>query len=210
MNYYYDVLLNFNQKVLWNFYEWEENDKLVFMKKIPLFRVSFETMQDFLGYHIQINSSFCKKIIEEVNCFKEDSPYSFLISDSKNSLAVQFDEHGMVIGLSKLLLRDDNNLNEFIYTVPETEISYSILEKREIHHELRQYENMKNFVLVELNTLREEQNLHKLKYFYYELFQEEENDIMVMHQRMVQALESFSYDKLSKMNYFIRLSYHQV
>ena len=42
MNYYYDIVLNLNEE-LYEFYEWEENDSIDFIKKIPLFRVSTKT-----------------------------------------------------------------------------------------------------------------------------------------------------------------------
>ena len=41
MNYYYDFILNFNKErePYYNFYEWEKDDDLVKIKKIPIFRV---------------------------------------------------------------------------------------------------------------------------------------------------------------------------
>ena len=54
MYYYYDILLNFgNDNELYSFYEWEKDDALEFIKKIPLFRVSTETILDHLQCQIK-------------------------------------------------------------------------------------------------------------------------------------------------------------
>ncbi|MCI8575287.1 MAG: hypothetical protein HFI09_02325 [Bacilli bacterium] len=211
MNYYYDVLLNFSEDHLWNFYEWEENDSLLFAKKIPLFRVSFDTMKDFLTYHVSLKEEFLKQIAHKAIYQENDNIYaSFLISDGKNSLALMALENGEATSISKLLVKDDNNLNEFMYTLPLREIAYEIGEKRKDKRVFRQYEKMKEFILEELNRLRNEKNLHKLKYLYYEWFKKEEFDIDKMYDDMIASLPNFSGSELSRMNYFIQLSYHQV
>ena len=49
-----------------------------------------------------------------------------------------------------------------------------------------------------------------LKYLYYECFQKEESDMEKMYQEMVAFLPKCSGGELSRMNYFIQLSSHQV
>ena len=39
MIYVYDILLNWNKEVAYDFFEWEKTDKLDHIKKIPLFKV---------------------------------------------------------------------------------------------------------------------------------------------------------------------------
>ena len=172
MNYYYDVLLNFNDDSLWNFYEWEETDPLLFVKKIPVFYVNQNNQDDIYA--------------------------SFLLSDSKNSIGVCVDESGHVVGLSRLLLRDDNNLNEFIYTMNDTILPYLVLEKRKSDHVFRQYEKMKKSILLEL------------RYFYYELTHQEEINMEVMYENMLEEIRNASYDSLLYFDYLIQLSSHQV
>lgn len=212
MNYYYDVILNFDLDHFWKFYEWEVDDYFTIVKKIPLFRVSFETICDFLMYQINVSQSFCEEIAHKTTLkdSKENFYASFLISDTKNSLAVLLNENGRVIALSNLCISDSNHLNEYMYTLKEVDISYQTLECREFRHPLRQKEKMKNFVLVELNTLFRENNVLKMKYLYYEWFHKEGEDITLMYQDMVNHLPCISWDTLSYLDYFIRLSFHQV
>lgn len=212
MNYYYDVTLNFDLENVWEFYEWEKDDVLTFVKKIPLFRVSFETISDFLRYHIQMNSDFVKEIAYKttVSDSKEQIYAAFLMSDTKNTLAVLLNEEGEVISLSKTLITDDNNINEFMYTLREKSLSYCKKGLRNTRNGLRQEEKLKHLILVELQTLMQEENVQKLKYLYYEWFGKEEEDKDKMYHEMMLALQNPMNDDLERIHYFIRLSYHQV
>lgn len=211
MNYYYDVVLNFDMENLWNFYEWEDTDLLTYVRKIPLYRVSYETMQDFLSSHIKISKDFVRDIAHKtVTKNKEDIYASFLMSDSKNSLAVMLNEEGEVIALSKLLIGDDNNVNEFMYTIREVELPYEILNLREKREGLRQEERIKQFILLEIKTLFEEENIQKLKYLYYECFSKEEENSEKMYEDMIGYLKEPMNSNLEHLSYLIKLSYHQV
>lgn len=212
MNYYYDIILNFDMDSIWEFYEWEKTDPFVYVKKIPLFRVDYDTMLDFLTYHIQVKQEFLKEIQGKVSVRnpEEEMEYAFLMSDTKNSLAVMLNEEGKVIALSKVLIQDDNNINEFMYTLKESSIPYATLKEREKRNGLRQENAMKQMITLELSTLMKEKNVQKLKYLYYEWFGEEEEDLGKMYQMMKDALQNSGFSTLEKISYFIRLSYHQV
>ena len=57
MNYIYDILLNFNDpENYFEFYEWKEDDCFEHIKRIPLIRISKETMQNFLSCKIKVSS----------------------------------------------------------------------------------------------------------------------------------------------------------
>lgn len=212
MNYYYDVVLNFDSEHIWKFYEWEKDDYFTIVKKIPLFRVSFETICDFLNYEVQVDSDFCEQVAHQtVYKGNLDEFYaSFLLSDSKNSIAVAINSNGFVEAISYLSILESNHLNEYMYTLTSSVIGYKKLNKRGVNHKNRQMEKMKNFVLVELNTLYDEKNVFKMKYLYYEWFLEEEEDISKMYQKMKKNLSTISLSMLQHLDYLIRLSYHQV
>lgn len=212
LNYYYDIDLNFDMDTVWEFYEWEKEDLLTHVKKIPLFRVSHETLCDFLMYHIRLEEDFVKSLAQKtvLTQMNEEVYATFLMSDTKNSLAVMVNDAGDVIAMSKTLVEDDNNINEFMYTLKETVLSYTLLEKREKRRENRQESRIKQLILVELQTLLEEQNVEKLKYFYYECFQKEESNLVQMYEEMTSALNGPIDDNILNISYLIRLSYHQV
>ena len=58
--------------------------------------------------------------------------------------------------------------------------------------------------------LLEEKNMEKLRYLYYEWFQEEKESMVEMYQDMVRKLKAPMDDLMLQIFYFIRLSYHQV
>ena len=60
MHYYYDVLANFDECYL-EFYEWEKNDPITMIKKVPFIRISNKDMMDFLTYKIKIKNSWLEK-----------------------------------------------------------------------------------------------------------------------------------------------------
>ena len=46
MKYAYDVVLNFNDE-FYNFYEWDTDDTIAYVKKIPIYKVTNDIINDF-------------------------------------------------------------------------------------------------------------------------------------------------------------------
>lgn len=212
MNYYYDVILNFNMDEFLKFYEWEKDDDLLTFQKIPLFRVSFETLCDFLQYEIKMAPEFLDYVEHRaiVKRKEEEIFAAFLISDTKNSFGVLMDEKGNINSLSSLSLEDDNNLSEFMYTIKEKSLSYEKGKKRFVKKGNRQEKYVKRLISVELKTLLEENNVDKIQYLYYEWFNEVNDNVLEMISSMEKELEKPINEKMKEIYYIIRLSYHQV
>ena len=63
MIYTYDILLNWTKNLqLIEFYEWNLEDDLEHIKKIPIFRVSDKVIKDLLTSKLKIDISFLSKI----------------------------------------------------------------------------------------------------------------------------------------------------
>ena len=56
MIYIYDILLNLNND-FYEFYEWEKNDNIFHIKKIPIFLVDTNFMEDLLKFIFILNLS---------------------------------------------------------------------------------------------------------------------------------------------------------
>ena len=183
------------------------------MKKIPLFYVSHETIIDFFRYHICLEECFLSQVAHK-SIYQNDKSEvyaTFLLSDSKNALAVQADCHGNVTHLSRLLIRDENHLNEFIYTLSLTIIPYHVMKKRQKYiSSFRQYEMIRENILSELKMLVNEKNIFKFRYLYYELTHQDGDNIDKMFEEMQHKLSSLDKNQLLKINYLIQLSYHRV
>lgn len=213
MYYYYDVLLNFgSDEEMYEFYEWDSEDTIEFIKKIPLFRVSTQTLIDQLKFKTTFTEEFLhqienKTIVKSVN---ETLRYAFLISDAKNAIALELDTKGHVINRSKLMLNDEANLLEMLFTMRETTLVYEKGEKYKKRKNLRQVEEIKKLIKCEIDTLYESKNKSKLKYLYYEWFNVESDDINFMVRAMKNALKKEYDASFARIYGLIKLTYHKV
>ncbi len=209
MQYYYDILVNFDT-TLWEFYEWEEQDPIVRIKKIPLLRISEKDIRKFLSYQIEIDSQFLQKYKNKViwKNKKEDST-CLLFSSTKHALVLEFDESGKSIFRSKLLIEDENNCNEVANSLECISIPYEIKEKLPIRHYFRQEEEEKHRITIELNTIRETGNMKKCSYLYYEYFGILENDLGKMIEDFERELQKEYNSKIHKIVKLIELSYKE-
>ena len=115
MDYYYDVLLNF-QDNYYMFYEWDEDDTIEYVKKIPLIHVDSKTILNMISKVLVVDKEFLKKI-ENKTKLKQNNylKYTSIFSDGKNALALEFNDDGVVINKSSLILEDELSVNEFMY-----------------------------------------------------------------------------------------------
>lgn len=213
MYYYYDILLNFqDDKNLYEFYEWEETDDIDFVKKMPLFRIPTSNLKDILKYKVQFSEEFLKEIRNKT-ILKSSSKIlknTFLICDTKDALAIELNNEGIVISRSKLLLADEINLNEIMFTMKETKLTYEKIDKYEKRKEIRQIEKIKKLINCEINTLYESKNISKLKYLYYEWFNVLNNDIEKIYKDMQDDLNKSFNENQERIYYLIKKSYNKV
>ncbi len=213
MYFYYDIVLNFGSDGdCFSFYEWEEADHLDYIKKIPLFRVPSTYIEDHLNYQTKIEESLLLQI-KEKTILKKNEPsicYALILSDGKNALALEFNEEGLVLSRSKLLLSDELNLCEAIYEMKETTFSYEKIKKYTKQKTLRQIQNIKNLIKCELDTLYENKNISKLKYLYYEWFNQNNDNLQEMYKEMTHSLQKDYDENVQKIYDLIKMSYHNV
>lgn len=211
MNYYYDINLNFNDEVVWEFYEWESTDIITNMKKVPLLKVDTKVLEDAFIYQLQFIEEMTAKIKGKGISYNDQETLNVMIlSDGKNSLALEINDEGLVISRSKLNLRDENNLNEIIFTVKKTEVEYQKIRKYEVKKGLRQESYEKKMILCELKTLLEKKEKKKLQYLYYEWFGSLEEDMDVCYKKMEKDLKQKWDETIHNIYELIKISYSNV
>ena len=93
MNYIYDILLNWNT-ILYDFYEWELNDEITHIRKIPIIKVNTTTLFDLTNFKISVSNDFLKNIYHHCEIFTSKSTkqldYAALFSDGETVLAIKF------------------------------------------------------------------------------------------------------------------------
>lgn len=210
MDYYYDVLLNFQESYSM-FYEWDSEDIIEYVKKIPLFHVDAKVIIDLICKKIKIEKEFLNNI-ENKTKLKGNNilKYACIFSDGKNSIALEFNEEGMSLNKSSLILEDELNINEFMYNIPLQKIEYQIISDDQINNETRQELKIKKILKLEINSIYNKKEYSKLKYIYLEWFSNILPNIDEMYQNMLLKLESKLTEKEYHIYELIKLSYNNV
>jgi len=210
LNYYYDLLLNFQEKY-YMFYEWDKEDNIEYIKKIPLFHIESKTYIDLYSKKIKVTKEFLN-IIENKTKLKQNNylKYTAIFSDGKNSIGLEFNNDGIVISKSSVMLEDELNINEFMYSVKLSELNYEIIGEDEIQKETRQELKVKNILNVEINKMFKNKEYSKLKYIYLEWFNELLEDIDKMYENMLIKINNHLSEKEYIIYELIKLSYNNV
>ena len=210
MDYYYDILLNFQERYCM-FYEWDENDALDYVKKIPLLHVSAKAFEDLRQKKIKVEKEFLSAI-ENKTKLKQNNylKYTAIFSDGKNSLAIEFDDAGYTLNKSSLTLEDELNINEFTYNVSLEKIDYKVIDSDEVVKETRQEAKVKKILRLEIDNMYQSKNYSKLKYIYLEWFSKLKNNPEEMYEEMLKKLEGKLTEKEYNIYELIKLSYNNV
>ena len=178
MNYIYDLTLNFNEE-LYNFYEWNNDDDINFYLKIPIFKVEDDIINDFINSTFIVNKDFLSKIYKKTECYgnEKDSYYMAVFSTVEKALAVSFDKYGESIKKSYLSIDEEDDILEFTKLIKYTIIDYKIKEKNKEHKFItRREKNMKIEALNSLEKMKNNGEYDKLKYIFYEVYNQRENN----------------------------------
>ena len=210
MNYYYDFLLNFQEKYCM-FYEWDESDNIEFIKKIPLFHIDSKTFVDLLTKKVSLSKEFLKTI-ENKTKIKQNNylKYTSIFGDGKNSIALEFDDNGVCINKSSLMIEDELNINEFMYTINLNKLDYKILGTEKLEKETRQELNIKKLLKLEIDSIYNKKQFSKLKYIYLEWFNELSDNIETMYNDMLKKIDNNLSEKEYEIYELIKLSYNNV
>ena len=214
MNYYYDIILNWKEDRAYDFYEWNDYDYLELIKKIPLIKIKHKIFLDFVTNNIKVEKSFLemikdKTLISDKKNFKKIE-YAALFTDTKNVIAIEFNKEGLSIARSNLLVDDELNVLELIYGLKEANINYEVVSTISNDNTLRQVNEAKKLILLEMNNLYQNKEIDKLKYLYYEYKKENIDDIDYIYETIINDLNTKFDKEILKLYYVIKLSYHKV
>lgn len=176
MNYVYDILLNFNEN-FYDFYDWNMRDLIEHMRKIPIFKVKKEVLEDFFHYDIKLDEEFLEKIKDKTEMFwgrkVKNITYAFLLTDSKKVIALKLKDNKLLI--SDLLLDEEEVALEMIPLLNTIEILYEKKSpKQKQSLKTRKEAEMEINLKKSIHYLKQEENIERLKYIYYECFNKKE------------------------------------
>ena len=191
MKYIYDILLNFNEDYVYEFYEWQTDDDIEYFKKVPLVRINEKTYEDislgctiddplFLNSIYNVTEIYDNKMIRHLN-------YAVIIINGREARGILLNAEGRVIMMSKMLVDEEEEAVEIGNTLNEKQIKIvPVTERKNIDDNyLTRYEKKKMFFLnKEIDELYINKNANKLKYLYYECSHQIEDDIDVIYDKI--------------------------
>ena len=175
MNYIYDVVLNFfDVDNFYEFYEWDENDKLLYVEKMPIFRINPIQMEDLSNYKVSINKELLNEIYNKTFIKNGNIDYSLLVTDLSKVIGLRFNSDGVLIEKSSLLLDEEDSV---ILESSDFDISlleYEIIEKIDNDLYLSRYEKyIRNYLINEINKLYSNKDYDEINYLYRELYSDD-------------------------------------
>lgn len=192
MNYIYNIKINLKNNLI-NFYEWEQNDKIISLKKAKIFVINNYDYNNILEMNIKIRKEFLKNImLDNLIC---------LFTNGVDIVCTKFNEDGTISKISKLDLEEEREvLDEINYKI-KTKLFYSKIDKSNNYKLLtRKEERIKNKLLEFLNSSKE--NTELIDYLYYEWFNKTDssnkyiellndikNDYSSKHTRLLKIIE---------------------
>ena len=184
MIYTYDILLNWTKNLhLIEFFEWNLEDDLEHIKKIPIFRVSDEAIKDLLTSKIKIDISFLSKIKNKAEGYFHNDidiiDYAVIVANNKKAIALELNNKGEVLYKSAMLLDEEEEVLDIVEELEKIDLKYEVLDRsKEELYLTRREKEIKDFLLKELKKIKSNKEISKLNYLYEEFFSKENLDFV--------------------------------
>lgn len=206
MNYIYDILLNL-QKRPYDFFEWNETDEIIHVRKIPFFRVETNDLYNIKNNNIKFDDFFLKKVKNRCEVFTNKNvkvlKYVCLFSDTKVAIAVELNDNGEKVRSSKLLIDEEVDVNEVSQNIEFSSINY-ISNKLNQKPIFKTRKELKMYNYIQKQMVND--NYTKLKYLYLECFDKKEEDFSKIVSDLKKEIND-NWNRVSKKIYdFFRLS----
>ena len=169
----YDIYLNFN-KNCYDFYDWNKDDDILHIKKIPIFKLNNKDFIKLLTTNFKLSSNFLNIIKDKTEYINKISNKDIcaLFTDSINIIAIMFDNNGISIKRSNLFIDEELEVLDEIEELNETNIAISIINKIEPVLKTRKQRTIEKFIYKELQNIDND----KLSYIFFECFGKYENN----------------------------------
>lgn len=194
MNYIYDISLNLNKNKLYEFYEWKEEDNPEFILKIPIFKVDEETFLNFKYNNVIVNRKFLTNIQNKTECYSPNCiniiKYACVFTCDKDAIAIEFDSDGNDYMKSNLSLEEENEILDISKNIKYSIIEYKIRNKnKNINNFLTRKEHeIQKKALEKIKSMFENNETLKLKYIFYEVYNEKCDDIQKVYNKLVNVI----------------------
>lgn len=193
MNYVYDILVNFNEN-LYDFYDWNLNDPVTHIRRIPIYKVTSKQFYEIKNYQVKFDSKFLEVIKNRTEFFSGRNikimKYAFLLTDGLDIMGIFI---GDSIKYTSLQMDEELDILEN-FRFKESHLDYQITSTKnamilKTRYQIEQINKMRQ----KLNDLIKENNISKIQYIYYECFNEKEKQISLILERFYHSLENYQF-----------------
>ena len=194
MNYIYDISLNLNKNKLYEFYEWKEEDNPEFILKIPMFRVDEDTFLDLKYNNIMVNKKFLSNIQNKTECYSPNCiniiRYACVFVCDKSTVAIEFDTEGNNYMKSNISLEEENEILEVARNLKYFILEYKIKNKNKCISKIltRRELDIQKTILKRIQNMIKNNELSKLKYIYYEVYDEKCDDVQKIYSKLINVI----------------------
>ena len=180
MNYIYNIFTNFNEDY-YDFFEWEKNDNILHIKKMPIIKIDKIDYCKLLSYNFRIDIDLIKTIKNKTELFNKDIKQNYqnllLITNGIDIIGIEFDNLGNCIKRSSITVEEELDINQITKKIKKENIKYILKDKIDKRLKTRKETKTKQFIIDELYKLSLNNNKNKIIYLYYECFNNEEKNV---------------------------------
>ncbi len=185
MEYVYDIVLNFRDKY-YDFYEWKKQDKIINIKKIPIYKINNKDYLNIKNNEVIINKKTLPK-----------QSKMFLLTNGKEVMGILLDKK---IKKSSLIFEESDDILEDTSSVKQISILYNIKKINKQKYISRIQEEKQAYIENYFKKINKQKDEYLLKYIYYELFHKEEKNIDIVHKELLKTDINKLYNGIKKVN----------
>lgn len=209
MTYIYDILLNFNNE-FYEFFEWEKNDNITLVKKIPLYKVESSLIDNILTKKIKIEDKLVYEILDKCEVIENKKikkiKYACLFTDTYRVIGILLNNDFKVFKVSDLLLDEAFDTIAISKRCSLSDVAYNIIDNRNINYfKTRNEEKIENYLKEEFKKNKLNDSL-KLSYLYFEYFSKNPTNIELAYTELNNSFLNGITNKHLKLYELIKLS----
>ena len=209
MVYVYDIVLNLNDELL-EFFEWEDSDKIKYIKKVPLVKTDDTFIYNLINNNIKLEDNFIDSIKNKTVYYdnKEKNYPIIIFANGDLAIALLIKDNKTFL-YSRLLLDEEYEVMNIASRLSTTKMNYIVINKKDINNNLtREERRIKDVLLNEIKYLYNNNKLDKLNYYYYEYFNELNNNKEDVYKKLISSLNKID-DKHLKLLEVVNLTSKQ-
>ena len=147
MIYIQDIILNLNKDFI-EFFEWNNNDYLTHIRKIPIFKIDSNDLFKIKTNNIIDNKKFLESIKYKCSTFnKLKYNYLFLVCTEEKVLAISSNSSGEIKLISDLLIEEEDDILDDFSKYPFINLSIIVKNETKDNFLTRKEKDKINYVL---------------------------------------------------------------